>query len=192
MSSRPSSAPRPRANASFPLFDGQNKGGPEVTRGMSVGSSSSMKKASSANIVDDLSYIFGAAASSSGAKRQKHWPRKINEIFKCKGNKLRDKELLKHYILRSRDGLLGKRGICVLCYQHCNMYLWPECGWQPFSSMDLITAAAVKKAYRKATLCIHPDKVQQKGANLQQKYISEKVFDLLKEAWNKFNSEELF
>jgi hypothetical protein len=34
--------------------------------------------------------------------------------------------------------------------------------------------------YRKATLCIHPDKVQQKGANLQQKYIAEKVFDLLK------------
>lgn len=35
-----------------PLFDGQNKGGPEV--------SSSMRKASStANIVDDLSSIFG-------------------------------------------------------------------------------------------------------------------------------------
>jgi DnaJ-class molecular chaperone len=44
----------------------------------------------------------------------------------------------------------------------------------------LITAAAVKKMYRKATLCIHPDKVQQKGANIQQKYIAEKVFDLLK------------
>jgi hypothetical protein len=45
---------------------------------------------------------------------------------------------------------------------------------------DLITAASVKKVYRKATLCIHPDKVQQKGANLQQKYIAEKVFDMLK------------
>lgn len=58
--------------------------------------------------------------------------------------------------------------------------LWPECGWQPVSLTDLITAAAVKKVYRKATLCIHPDKVQQKGANLQQKYVAEKVFDLLK------------
>jgi hypothetical protein len=48
------------------------------------------------------------------------------------------------------------------------------------SLTDLITAAAVKKVYRKATLCIHPDKVQQKGANLQQKYIAEIVFDLLK------------
>ncbi|CAH2041106.1 unnamed protein product, partial [Thlaspi arvense] len=58
--------------------------------------------------------------------------------------------------------------------------LWPQCGWQPVSLMDLITGAAVKKVYRKATLCIHPDKVQQKGATLQQKYIAEKVFDLLK------------
>lgn len=58
--------------------------------------------------------------------------------------------------------------------------LWPECGWQAVSLTDLITAIAVKKAYRKATLCIHPDKVQQKGATLQQKYIAEKVFDLLK------------
>lgn len=58
--------------------------------------------------------------------------------------------------------------------------LWPECGWQPVSLTDLITALSVKKAYRKATLCIHPDKVQQKGATLQQKYIAEKVFDLLK------------
>lgn len=58
--------------------------------------------------------------------------------------------------------------------------VWPECSWQPVSLTDLITAAAVKKVYRKATLCLHPDKVQQKGANLQQKYIAEKVFDLLK------------
>lgn len=58
--------------------------------------------------------------------------------------------------------------------------LWPECGWQPVSLTDLITGASVKKVYRKATLCIHPDKVQQKGATLQQKYIAEKVFDLLK------------
>ena len=58
--------------------------------------------------------------------------------------------------------------------------LWPECGWQSVSLTDMITAPSVKKVYRKATLCIHPDKVQQKGATLQQKYVAEKVFDLLK------------
>jgi len=58
--------------------------------------------------------------------------------------------------------------------------LWPECGWQPVSLTDMITSVAVKKVYRKATLYIHPDKVQQKGATLEQKYIAEKVFDILK------------
>ena len=31
------------------------------------------------------------------------------------------RELMKHYMLRSSAGLQGKREICVLCYQHCNM-----------------------------------------------------------------------
>ncbi|XVE78243.1 hypothetical protein DITRI_Ditri13aG0128900 [Diplodiscus trichospermus] len=71
MGSRPSSAPRPRANSSDPLSDGQNKGGPEVARRTSVGSSSNMRKASStANIVDDLDSLFGAAASSFGEFRE--------------------------------------------------------------------------------------------------------------------------
>ncbi|KAK8367660.1 hypothetical protein V6Z12_A02G200900 [Gossypium hirsutum] len=63
-------------------------------------------------------------------------------------------------------------------------------GWQPIPLTEVITSAAVKKAYRKATLCVHPDKLQQRGASIHQKYICEKVFDLLKEAWNRFNSEE--
>ncbi|KAJ8466143.1 hypothetical protein OPV22_028695 [Ensete ventricosum] len=50
----------------------------------------------------------------------------------------------------------------------------------PVSLTDLINAASVKKIHRKATLCLHPDKVQQKGATLQQKYITEKVFELLR------------
>ncbi|RWW72238.1 hypothetical protein BHE74_00019959, partial [Ensete ventricosum] len=52
----------------------------------------------------------------------------------------------------------------------------------PVSLTDLINAASVKKIHRKATLCLHPDKVQQKGATLQQKYITEKVFELLRYA----------
>ncbi|KAF4369752.1 hypothetical protein F8388_018809 [Cannabis sativa] len=86
----------------------------------------------------------------------------------------------------------GKEGNLRALLSTMQYVLWPESGWQPVSLTDMITAASVKKVYRKATLCIHPDKVQQKGATLQQKYVAEKVFDLLKEAWNKFNSEELF
>ncbi|KAF2310001.1 hypothetical protein GH714_006123 [Hevea brasiliensis] len=68
--------------------------------------------------------------------------------------------------------------------------LGPDSGWQPIPLTDLISTAAVKKAYRKATLFVHPDKLQQRGASIQQKYTCEKVFDLLKDAWNKFSAEE--
>ncbi|XP_071704259.1 uncharacterized protein [Rutidosis leptorrhynchoides] len=68
--------------------------------------------------------------------------------------------------------------------------LGPESGWKPITMTEIISSNAVKKAYRKATLCVHPDKLQQRGASIQHKYICEKVFDLLKAAWNRFNSEE--
>ncbi|TYI00924.1 hypothetical protein E1A91_A11G158700v1 [Gossypium mustelinum] len=209
MGSRASSAPRPRANSSDPLFDGQNKGGPEV--------SSSMRKASStANIVDDLSSIFGAAASSSGvfqevdgeteerrrARLERHQRTQERAAKALAEKNQRDLQVQReqaerHRIAETLDVEIkrwaaGKEGNLRALLSTLQYVLWPECGWQPVSLTDLITAAAVKKVYRKATLCIHPDKVQQKGANLQQKYVAEKVFDLLKEAWNKFNSEELF
>ncbi|KAM0938151.1 putative Chaperone J-domain superfamily [Dioscorea sansibarensis] len=84
----------------------------------------------------------------------------------------------------------GKEGNLRALLSTLQYILGPDSGWQPIPLTDVITAAAAKKAYRRATLCVHPDKLQQRGASIQQKYICEKVFDLLKEAWNKFNSEE--
>ncbi|GKV43120.1 hypothetical protein SLEP1_g50453 [Rubroshorea leprosula] len=214
---RASSAPRPRANSSDPLFDMQNKAAPEAARGTSVGSSSSLRKASSAaNIVDDLTSIFGAAVSSAGefqeiegeseerrrARLERHQRTQERAAKALAEKNERDlqaqrEQAERHRIAETLDieikrWAAGKEGNLRALLSTLQYVLWPECGWQPVSLTDLITAAAVKKVYRKATLCIHPDKVQQKGANLQQKYIAEKVFDLLKEAWNKFNSEELF
>ncbi|XP_073052763.1 uncharacterized protein [Primulina eburnea] len=85
----------------------------------------------------------------------------------------------------------GKEGNLRALLSSLQQVLWPECGWRPVSLTDMITSDSVKKVYKKATLYVHPDKVQQKGSNIQQKYIAEKVFDLLKEAWNKFSAEEL-
>ncbi|KAM7524138.1 hypothetical protein LguiA_014040 [Lonicera macranthoides] len=84
----------------------------------------------------------------------------------------------------------GKEGNLRALLSTLQYILGPDSGWQPVPLTEVITAVAVKKAYRKATLCVHPDKLQQRGATIHQKYICEKVFDLLKEAWNKFNSEE--
>lgn len=84
----------------------------------------------------------------------------------------------------------GKEGNLRALLSTLQYILGPESGWQPVPLTEVITSAAVKKAYRKATLCVHPDKLQQRGASIQQKYTCEKVFDLLKEAWGKFTSEE--
>ncbi|KAL1561216.1 J domain-containing protein required for chloroplast accumulation response 1 [Salvia divinorum] len=85
----------------------------------------------------------------------------------------------------------GKEGNIRALLSSLEQILWPESGWRSVSLTDMITSNSVKKVYKKATLYVHPDKVQQKGATLQQKYIAEKVFDILKEAWNKFSAEEL-
>ncbi|XP_052202250.1 auxilin-like protein 1 isoform X2 [Diospyros lotus] len=84
----------------------------------------------------------------------------------------------------------GKEGNLRALLSTLQYILGPDSGWQPISLTEIVTTNAVKKAYRKATLHVHPDKLQQRGASIQQKYICEKVFDLLKAAWNKFNSEE--
>ncbi|KAK7399352.1 hypothetical protein VNO78_10534 [Psophocarpus tetragonolobus] len=214
MGARASSAPRPpRANSSESVFESQFQS--DVTR-KSTSASTSMKKASSStNIVDDLSSIFGAAPTSGEfqevegeseerrrARLERHQRAQERAAKALAEKNQRDlqtqrEQAERHRIAETLDFEIkrwaaGKEGNLRALLSTLQYVLWPECGWQPVSLTDLITAAAVKKAYRKATLCIHPDKVQQKGADLQQKYIAEKVFDLLKEAWNKFNSEELF
>ncbi|GJZ60473.1 retrovirus-related pol polyprotein from transposon TNT 1-94 [Tanacetum coccineum] len=60
------------------------------------------------------------------------------------------------------------------------MNLRANSGWQSVSLTEIITTTAVKKTYIKATVFVHPDKLQQRGASIQQKYICEKIFDLLK------------
>ncbi|KAL2470827.1 Auxilin-related protein 2 [Abeliophyllum distichum] len=219
MGSRASSVPRARADSVDPMFNQQfqNKAGSEAAKRTSSSSgASNMRKASSTtNIVDDLSSIFGAAESSGTfqdvegeteerrrARLERH-QRTQERAAKALAEKnqrdlqaQRDQEE-RHRIAETLDieikrWAAGKEGNLRALLSTMQYVLWPECGWQPVSLTDLITGASVKKVYRKATLCIHPDKVQQKGATLQQKYIAEKVFDLLKEAWNKFNSEELF
>ncbi|KAM3750584.1 hypothetical protein ACB098_04G047000 [Castanea mollissima] len=205
---RASSVPRPRGNSS-------NRQEPEVARKSATAPTNIRKANSATNIVDDLSSIFGAAPSSGEfqdvegetedrrrARLERHQRTQERAAKALAEKNERDlqtqrEQAERHRIAETLDAeikrwALGKEGNLRALLSTMQYVLWPECGWQPVSLTDMITGPAVKKAYRKATLCIHPDKVQQKGATLQQKYVAEKVFDLLKEAWNKFNSEELF
>ncbi|CAI9787046.1 unnamed protein product [Fraxinus pennsylvanica] len=178
-------------------------------------SSVSTKKASSMmNNVDNFSSLFGDDTSSGEFKekegeseerrraRLNHHMRTQARMAKALADKNRrdvqaqHEQEERHMLAETMDNDIkrwaaGKEGNLRALLSSLQQVLWPECGWQQVSLTDLITSTSVKKVYYKATLCVHPDKVQQKGANLQQKYIAEKVFDLLKEAWNKFNAEEM-
>ncbi|KAL9232874.1 hypothetical protein vseg_007937 [Gypsophila vaccaria] len=82
----------------------------------------------------------------------------------------------------------GKEGNIRALLSTLQYVLWPESGWKPVPLVDIIEANAVKRAYQKALLRLHPDKLQQKGAASHHKLIAEKVFDILQEAWGQFNS----
>ncbi|CAA0831577.1 J domain-containing protein required for chloroplast accumulation response 1 [Striga hermonthica] len=82
----------------------------------------------------------------------------------------------------------GKKGNIRSLLSTLQCVLWSGSEWQPVPLVDLIETNSVKRAYQKALLRLHPDKLQQKGAAFHQKYIAEKVFDILQEAWDHFNS----
>lgn len=65
--------------------------------------------------------------------------------------------------------------------------LWPGSGWKAVPLMDMIEGNAVRKSYQRALLILHPDKLQQKGASSNQKYMAEKVFELLQVCCHLFN-----
>ncbi|CAL5411703.1 unnamed protein product [Camellia sinensis] len=72
--------------------------------------------------------------------------------------------------------------------------LWPDSGWYEIHITNLVESSQVKKAYQKARLCLHPDKLQQRGATFMQKYVAEKAFSILQkmEAWAAYISQDFF
>jgi preprotein translocase subunit Sec63 len=57
--------------------------------------------------------------------------------------------------------------------------------------MDVVSPVQVKKAWMKVLVNIHPDKVQQKGGTTAQRFVADKVFHTMLEAYNGFAQKEL-
>ncbi|KAK3231570.1 hypothetical protein Dsin_003451 [Dipteronia sinensis] len=99
-----------------------------------------------------------------------------------------DPEEIQDIDARIRKWLNGKEGNIRSLLSTLQYVLWTGSGWKPVPLVDIIEANAVKRSYQKALLCLHPDKLQQKGAASHQKYTAEKVFGILQDAWTHFNS----
>ncbi|KAI4388424.1 hypothetical protein MLD38_000750 [Melastoma candidum] len=82
----------------------------------------------------------------------------------------------------------GKEGNIRSLLSTLQYVLWPNSGWRPVPLVDIIEGPAVKRAYQKALLCLHPDKLQQKGAASHQKHTAQQVYEILQEAWGHFSS----
>ncbi|KAL1567481.1 hypothetical protein AAHA92_02956 [Salvia divinorum] len=84
--------------------------------------------------------------------------------------------------------LTGKESDIRLLLSSLHHILWPNSGWIAIPLMKLLESSQVKKAYQKSVLCLHPDKLQQRGASVLHKYIAEKAFVALQDAWTTFTS----
>ncbi|KAF7812147.1 auxilin-related protein 1 [Senna tora] len=109
------------------------------------------------------SAISSSPSSISPQRRQKQWLICSNATFKLRIAKTAD--------IQIKQWAAGNESNMRALLSTLQYVLWAECGWQPVSLTDMITSVSVKKVYRKATLCIHPDKVQQKDASLEQSHL---------------------
>ena len=60
----------------------------------------------------------------------------------------------------------------------------PPCSWKPKTLAELVDPAAVKKAYHRACIAIHPDK--QPTGDVEKKVLAQHVFDTLRSSWQRF------
>ncbi|XP_062016500.1 uncharacterized protein LOC133732906 isoform X1 [Rosa rugosa] len=86
----------------------------------------------------------------------------------------------------------GKESNIRMLLSTLHQILWPNSGWYTIPLTSLIESSQVKKAYQKARLCLHPDKLQQRSATPAQKYVAEKAFSILQDAWAVFISQDVF
>nr|XP_012227605.1 PREDICTED: cyclin-G-associated kinase [Linepithema humile] len=117
----------------------------------------------------------------SSRKADKDSPKTINQMRKVEAAKTMDPDRMK--IAEWTEGKKGNLR-ALLCSLHT--VLWPEAErWQRCEMHQLVTAADVKKAYRKACLAVHPDK----QAGTANENIAKLIFMELNNAWSTFEND---
>ncbi|XP_046479500.1 cyclin-G-associated kinase [Neodiprion pinetum] len=130
---------------------------------------------------------FGDLLGSQGynffstRRSEKESPKTINEMRKVEAAKTMDPDRLK--IAEWTEGKKGNLR-ALLCSLHT--VLWPEAErWQRCEMHQLVTAADVKKSYRRACLAVHPDK----QAGTANENIAKLIFMELNNAWSTFEND---
>ncbi|MFS7931534.1 putative Chaperone J-domain superfamily [Helianthus anomalus] len=128
---------------------------------------------------------------SSSPDKQKVWTTEepLQEPEKdANPSKQMELELLDEDIKLWSDGKEQNIRLLLSTLHHI---LWPSSGWIMIPLTNLKDSTNVKKAYQKARLCLHPDKLQQRCATIPQKYVAEKAFPILQDAWAAFISQDV-
>ncbi|KAF8092823.1 hypothetical protein N665_0400s0023 [Sinapis alba] len=90
-----------------------------------------------------------------------------------------------------RIWLTGKETNIRLLLSTLHHVLWSNSNWHAIPLANLRDGSQVKKAYQKARLCLHPDKLQQRGGTSSlQKSVASRVFSILQEAWAVYVTNE--
>ncbi|XVF87108.1 hypothetical protein PTKIN_Ptkin18bG0093400 [Pterospermum kingtungense] len=135
---------------------------------------------------------------SSDKEHEKHQPSRTDDEEQKKSEaeeeEEKEKEISEEEVLDEDVKLWssGKENNIRLLLSTLHHILWPNSGWQMIPLTSLADSSQVRKAYQKARLCLHPDKLQQRRATLSQKYVAEKAFSILQDAWAAFISKDVF
>ncbi|XP_045473682.1 cyclin-G-associated kinase [Harmonia axyridis] len=126
--------------------------------------------------------IFGDLLGSQGFKfnpKKDNTPRSINEMRKEELATTMDPEKLK--VMEWTEGKKGNIR-ALLCSLHT--VLWDGAKWNKCDMHQLVTAADVKKAYRRACLAAHPDK----QIGTENENLAKLIFMELNNSWSDFES----
>jgi len=114
------------------------------------------------------------------------YKRRMAEEEHQKMARLRSREQLGEVMDRWETRNMQKNNIRALL-STVHTVLWAGAPWQPLSMSQLLAPAGVKRGYQVAMLKFHPDKHNNDPPDV--KYICERVFSAMNEAWKIFLSE---
>ncbi|XP_076957107.1 uncharacterized protein LOC143632477 [Bidens hawaiensis] len=155
-------------------------------RSRSISQTNSNSKSNSSSILssEGLSPFRPAVGDGDDLDKENIW---ASQELEKDASKQMELELLDEDIKSWSDGKESNIRLLLATLHHI---LCPSSGWIMIPLTNLKDSPDVKKAYQKARLCLHPDKLQQ-DSTISQKYVAEKAFPILQDAWAAFISQDV-